>query len=94
MQSLPRTLLIRNRIIPAPRVALALAQTARPFSSTRIAPKSATESVKDARKTVDKAVASKIVDGIEAGQTAAQKAKAAAGLSSKEAKGKAAEANR
>ncbi|KAA8566637.1 hypothetical protein EYC84_009178 [Monilinia fructicola] len=71
--------LTRTRTLLRQRLPHAGARTAtRPFTSTRTAPKSA--------------VASKIVDGIEVGQTATQKAKAAAGLSGKEAKGKAAEA--
>lgn len=63
----------------------------RAFSTSFAAQKTATESVKDTIHSVDKAVASKIVDGIEASETAAQKAKEAAGMSSGEAKGKASE---
>jgi len=56
------------------------------------------EATKDAAKTVDRKVSDKLVDGIEIGQTAAEKAKQAAGVASGktaevtgEAKGKAAE---
>merc|ERR1712230_236301 len=57
----------------------------RAFSTTFVARKSATESVKDGVKTVDRKVSDVLVEGIEVGQTAAQKAKEVAG----EAKGKA-----
>ncbi|CZR64286.1 uncharacterized protein PAC_14184 [Phialocephala subalpina] len=63
----------------------------RAFSTSFVQRKSATETVKDAAKTVDRKVSDKLVDGIELGQTAAQKAKSAAGMSADEAKGKAAE---
>jgi len=63
----------------------------RAFSTTIIQRKSATETVKDTVKTVDRAVSDKLVDGIEIGQTAAQKAKSASGMTADEAKGKAAE---
>ncbi|TAQ89851.1 hypothetical protein B7494_g1827 [Chlorociboria aeruginascens] len=63
----------------------------RAFSTSFVAQKSATEAVKDGVKTVDRAVSDKIVDGIEVGQTAAQKAREVAGMSSSEAKSKASE---
>lgn len=47
------------------------------------------EPVKNAAKTVDRAVSDKIVDGIEAGQKGAQKVKEVAGMSEGEMKGKA-----
>lgn len=56
----------------------------RAFSTSFAVRKTATETVKDGLKTVDRAVADKIVDGIEIGQTAAQKAKQATGISSTE----------
>merc|ERR1711964_632137 len=61
----------------------------RAFSTTFVARKSATESVKDGVKTVDRKVSDVLVEGIEVGQTAAQKAKELAGMSSSEMKGKA-----
>ncbi|KAG4429361.1 hypothetical protein IFR05_015160 [Cadophora sp. M221] len=63
--------------------------TARAFSTTFVARKSATETVKDGVKTVDRKVSDVLVEGIEAGQTATQKAKEVAGMSSSELKGKA-----
>merc|ERR1712000_760893 len=44
----------------------------RAFSTTFVARKSATESVKDGVKTVDRKVSDVLVEGIEVGQTAAQ----------------------
>merc|ERR1711964_692216 len=61
----------------------------RAFSTTFVARKSATESVKDGVKTADRKVSDVLVEGIEVGQTAAQKAKEVAGMSSSEMKGKA-----
>merc|ERR1712093_757887 len=61
----------------------------RAFSTTFVARESATESVKDGVKTVDRKVSDVLVEGIEVGQTAAQKAKELAGMSSSEMKGKA-----
>merc|ERR1711964_741632 len=61
----------------------------RAFSTTFVARKSATESVKDGVKTVDRKVSDVLVEGIEVGQTAAQKAKEVAGMSSSEMEGKA-----
>merc|ERR1712058_36445 len=66
----------------------------RAFSTTFVARKSATESVKDGVKTVDRKVSDVLVEGIEVGQTAAQKAKEVAGMSSSEMKGKANEVAR
>ncbi|KAF7911672.1 uncharacterized protein EAE98_011936 [Botrytis deweyae] len=82
MQSITRTL-TRQSPLFTPQLRI---PATRPFSSTLISRKSATEAVKETVHKVDKAVASKIVDGIEVGQTATQKAKAAAGLSASEAK--------
>ncbi|KAF7929859.1 uncharacterized protein EAE97_009456 [Botrytis byssoidea] len=82
MQSITRTLSRQSRLF-TPQLHI---QASRPFSSTFISRKSATEAVKETVHKVDKAVASKIVDGIEVGQTATQKAKEAAGLSASEAK--------
>ncbi|KAM3544213.1 hypothetical protein BM221_003049 [Beauveria bassiana] len=45
----------------------------RAFSSTVVYQKTATETVKDGIKTVDKAVSGKIVDGIDAAESARQK---------------------
>ncbi|ESZ93428.1 hypothetical protein SBOR_6187 [Sclerotinia borealis F-4128] len=53
--------------------------------------KPASETIKEAVKKVDRAVADKIVGGIEVGETITQKAKSIASTSSSEAKGKAAE---
>ncbi|KAH7395647.1 LEA domain-containing protein [Cadophora sp. MPI-SDFR-AT-0126] len=63
----------------------------RAFSTTFVARKSATEAVKDGVKTVDRKVSDVLVEGIEVGQTAAQKAKEVAGMSQSEMKGKASE---
>ncbi|TGO14733.1 hypothetical protein BTUL_0049g00420 [Botrytis tulipae] len=82
MQSITRTLSRQSRLF-TPQLRI---QASRPFSSTFTSRKSATEAVKETVHKVDKAVASKIVDGIEVGQTATQKAKEAAGLSASEAK--------
>ncbi|OAA44651.1 hypothetical protein BBO_04134 [Beauveria brongniartii RCEF 3172] len=49
----------------------------RAFSSTVVYQKTATETVKDSVKTVDKAVSGKIVDGINAAESASQKVKKA-----------------
>jgi len=53
--------------------------------------KSPVEAAKDAAKTVDRKVSDTLVDGIEIGQTATEKAKSAAGLASDKASGKTAE---
>ncbi|KAL3426382.1 lea domain protein [Phlyctema vagabunda] len=58
--------------------------TPRAFSTSFVVRKSPVESVKDGLKTVDRAVSDKIVDGIEAGETVADKAKKATGISSTE----------
>ncbi|KAM3516170.1 hypothetical protein MY11210_000192 [Beauveria gryllotalpidicola] len=49
----------------------------RAFSSTVVYQKTATETVKDSIKTVDKAVSGKIVHGIDAAESAAHKVKQA-----------------
>jgi len=54
----------------------------RAFSTSLALKKSPVEATKDAVKTVDRKVSDKLVDGIELGQTAAEKAKAAAGVAS------------
>lgn len=79
--------LARTSFRAAPRAAFAT----RAFSTSFAAHKSATETVKSGLKTVDRAVSDKLVDGIELGETAAQKAKEVTGMSADEAKGKAAE---
>jgi len=53
--------------------------------------KSPVETAKDAAKTVDRKISDTLVDGIEIGQTAAEKAKAATGMASDKASGKTAE---
>ncbi|KAI6715344.1 hypothetical protein JHW43_002086 [Diplocarpon mali] len=63
----------------------------RAFSTSLVARKSTTETVKDGVKTVDRKVSDVLVDGIKAGENAAQKAKDVAGMSSGEAKGAASE---
>ncbi|KAF7943414.1 hypothetical protein EAE96_011340 [Botrytis aclada] len=88
MQSITRTLTRQTRLFRIPQAT----STTRPLSSTFISRKSATETVKETVHQVDKAVSSKIVDGIEVGQTATQKVKTAAGLSASEAKTAAANA--
>ncbi|TQW08147.1 hypothetical protein IF2G_04023 [Cordyceps javanica] len=76
------------------------ASAARAFSSTVVYQKTATETVKDGIKTVDKAVSGKIVDGIDAagkrncsGKSAGQKVKQASenAMGNKSAAGKAEE---
>jgi len=74
-----------------PRQSARVAFAPRAFSTTIVQRKSPTEAVKDTVKTVDRAVSDKLVDGIEVGQTAAQKAKEVAGMSKGEMKGKAEE---
>ncbi|KAJ4163745.1 hypothetical protein LMH87_005453 [Akanthomyces muscarius] len=67
--------------------------TTRAFSSTVVYQKTATQTVKDGVKSVDQAVSSKIVDGIDAAENAAEKAKRASqdALGNKSAAGKAEE---
>jgi len=85
MSFIPRASL---RAVAAARVGV----VPRAFSTTVVVRKGPIETVKEGVKTVDRAVADKLVDGIELGQTAAQKAKQATGISSKEdLKAKAAE---
>lgn len=55
---------LRSATRAVPRVATLSAPRA--FSSTAVHQKSATETVKDGIKTVDRAVSGKIVDGIDA----------------------------
>jgi uncharacterized protein YjbJ (UPF0337 family) len=47
----------------------------RPFTTSLMAQKTATESVKDGLKTVDRTVSDKLVDGIDAATSAAEKVK-------------------
>ncbi|KIN01050.1 hypothetical protein OIDMADRAFT_19084 [Oidiodendron maius Zn] len=61
------------------------------FSTSLATRKTATEAVKDTVKTVDRKVSDKLVDGIELGQTATRKAKAAVGIESEDAKTKTAQ---
>ncbi|CAG8950783.1 hypothetical protein HYFRA_00002998 [Hymenoscyphus fraxineus] len=63
----------------------------RAFSTSYTLRKVVPEPVVNAAKTVDRKVSDVLVDGIEVGQNAAQKAKEVAGMSSSEAKGKASE---
>lgn len=83
MSFLTRTLPRASRTFAAP--------APRAFSTSFVTRKSATETVKDAAKTVDRAVADKLVDGIEASQKASVKVKEVAGMNSSEVKGKASE---
>ncbi|PMD67403.1 uncharacterized protein K444DRAFT_658462 [Hyaloscypha bicolor E] len=62
---------------------------ARTFSTTLVSRKIVPDAVKEPVKKMDRAVSDKLVDGIELGQTAAQKAKEVAGMSKGEVKGKA-----
>ncbi|KAJ3537379.1 hypothetical protein NM208_g6342 [Fusarium decemcellulare] len=64
---------IIRRVALAPRV-IAI-QTPRTFTTSFALQKTATETVKDAAKKVDRAVSDKIVDGIEVGETVAGKVK-------------------
>ncbi|RDW84942.1 hypothetical protein BP6252_02532 [Coleophoma cylindrospora] len=93
-----------TRAIPrTARAATFTTQAPRAFSTSFVARKSPVDATKDTLKAVDRAVADKLVDGIEVGQTAAKKVKEATGVSSTEdlkakatevtgqAKGKAAE---
>ncbi|KAK2628832.1 hypothetical protein QTJ16_001935 [Diplocarpon rosae] len=77
--------LTRTTILNASRSSVRFAPRA--FSTSFVARKSATETVKDSVKTVDRKVSDVLVGGIEAGESAAQKAKDVAGMSSGEAKG-------
>ncbi|KAH8798116.1 hypothetical protein F5882DRAFT_395172 [Hyaloscypha sp. PMI_1271] len=62
---------------------------ARAFSTTLVTRKIVPDAVKEPVKKIDRAVSDKLVDGIELGQNAAQKAKEVAGMSKGEVKGKA-----
>ncbi|KAF8860629.1 hypothetical protein BDZ45DRAFT_672356 [Acephala macrosclerotiorum] len=79
------------RTLPRQSTRVVFSPVPRAFSTSIAQRKSATDTVKDTVKTVDRKVSDKLVDGIELSQTAAQKAKAATGMSADEAKGKAAE---
>lgn len=57
--------LVERVILRAPR-ALAFTPRAATFSTSQFYRKTATDTVKDSVKTVDKTISSKIVDGIEA----------------------------
>ncbi|KAH7192127.1 uncharacterized protein B0J16DRAFT_368399 [Fusarium flagelliforme] len=65
-----------RRVALAPRV-IAF-QAPRTFTTSFALQRTATDAVKDTAQKVDRVVSDKIVDGIEAGQDAAAKAKAAA----------------
>ncbi|KAG9241278.1 hypothetical protein BJ878DRAFT_578371 [Calycina marina] len=80
---------LTRTVLRAPRT---IAFAPRAFSTTFVTQKTATETAKDTLHAADKAVAGKIVDGIEVGQKAAGKVKEAAGMSKGEVEGKAAEA--
>lgn len=79
MSFLIETISRRMAVAPISRVAVASASRTRTFTTSIAARKSATETVKDGLKTVDRAVSDKIVDGIDAGENAATKAKQTAG---------------
>ncbi|KAM0277277.1 hypothetical protein ACHAQH_005936 [Verticillium albo-atrum] len=74
MSFLIETITRRTAALPITRAATIAAP--RTFTTTPFASKSATETVKDGLKTVDRAVSDKLVDGINAGSNAAQKVKA------------------
>ncbi|TVY46859.1 hypothetical protein LOCC1_G002784 [Lachnellula occidentalis] len=80
-----------TRTTPMLRVAARASCAPRAFSTSLALKKSPVEAVKDTAKTVDRKISDTLVDGIEIGQTAAEKAKAAAGLASDKASGKTAE---
>ncbi|KAI6780227.1 uncharacterized protein J7T54_003006 [Emericellopsis cladophorae] len=67
-----------RRAAALPRAAIAF-HAARPFSTTVIQHKSATESVKDGLKSVDRAVSDKIVVGLDAAAAAKEKAEKVTG---------------
>lgn len=69
MSFLIETISRRMAVAPISRVAVASASRTRTFTTSIAARKSATETVKDGLKTVDRAVSDKIVDGIDAGGT-------------------------
>ncbi|KAK7757362.1 hypothetical protein SLS62_000374 [Diatrype stigma] len=77
------------------RMALAarasVVQAPRQFSTSLAAQKSATETVKDSLKTVDRKVSDKLVDGINVGAAAAEKVKGATTGAAESAKGSAEE---
>ena len=60
---------VSRRMAVAPIYRVAVASAPRTFTTSIAARKSATETVKDGLKTVDRAVSDKIVDGIDAGGT-------------------------
>ncbi|KAM0327212.1 hypothetical protein ACHAQA_006346 [Verticillium albo-atrum] len=76
MSFLIETITRRTAAIPLTRAAAITAPRA--FTTTPFASKSATETVKDGLKAVDRTVSDKLVDGINAGSNAAQKVKATA----------------
>ncbi|PNH75887.1 hypothetical protein VD0001_g1668, partial [Verticillium dahliae] len=65
MSFLIETITRRTAALPITRATTLAAPRA--FTTTPFASKSATETVKDSLKTVDRAVSDKIVDGINAG---------------------------
>ncbi|KAK1981322.1 hypothetical protein LZ30DRAFT_823154 [Colletotrichum cereale] len=81
-----------RRLATLPRVIpRTFAVAPRSFTTTVPAQKSATETVKDGLKTVDRKVSDKLVDGIDAGANVAEKVKQAVPNTTGEAKGKAQE---
>ncbi|KAJ0164516.1 hypothetical protein CTA2_810 [Colletotrichum tanaceti] len=81
-----------RRLATLPRVIpRTFAVAPRSFATTVPAQKSATETVKDGLKTVDRKVSDKLVDGIDAGANVAEKVKQAVPNTMGEAKGKAEE---
>ncbi|KAG9251004.1 uncharacterized protein F5Z01DRAFT_677257 [Emericellopsis atlantica] len=79
-----------RRAAALPRAAIAF-HAARPFTTTVIQQKSATETVKDGLKSVDRAVSDKIVVGLDAAAAAKEKAKGEAEKVSGKAEGTAEE---
>ncbi|KAM0262451.1 hypothetical protein ACHAQJ_001705 [Trichoderma viride] len=65
----------RTAAIVAPVSRIAAVRTSRTFTTSLAAQKTATESVKDGLKTVDRAVSDKLVDGINIATAASHKVK-------------------
>ncbi|KEY65414.1 hypothetical protein S7711_04312 [Stachybotrys chartarum IBT 7711] len=84
---------LTRRVAPvAASVPRAIAvQAPRTFTTSIAAQKTATETVKDGLKSVDRAVSDKIVDGIDLASAAAQKVKGSAEVNANEASAKAQE---
>lgn len=67
MSFLIETSFRRLATVPLPATRVAATSASRSFTTSLAARKSATETVKDGLKTVDRAVSDKLVDGINAG---------------------------